>query len=223
LNSATIQSTIALSKLSPPRWLSPFGGLHLVDALRELEDRHVERAAAEVEHEDDLVVLLLEPVRERGRGRLVDDAEHVEAAILPASFVASRCALLKYAGTVMTASVPARRGRPRRRSSASEDHRADLRRGVLRALALTRTSPFGPCMTSYGTIFISSMTSPNLRPMKRLIEKIVFCGFVHLLTLRGRADEPLAVLRERDDGRGRAPALGVRNDGRLAALDHGHR
>ena len=44
--------------------------------------------------------------------------------------------------------------------------------------ALTRTSPFGPSTTSYGTIFISSVTSPNLRPMKRLIEKMVFCGFV---------------------------------------------
>ena len=32
LNSATIQSTIALSKLSPPRWLSPFVDLDLEDA-----------------------------------------------------------------------------------------------------------------------------------------------------------------------------------------------
>src|ERR687891_356651 len=59
LNSATIQSTIALSKLSPPRWLSP-----------------------EVEDEDRLVGLLVEPVRERGRGRLVDDAQDVESGDL---------------------------------------------------------------------------------------------------------------------------------------------
>src|SRR3954468_22331680 len=44
--------------------------------------------------------------------------------------------------------------------------------------AVTRTSPFGPLRTSYGTIVISSLTSSNLRPMKRLIEKTVFCGFV---------------------------------------------
>ena len=88
--------------------------------------------------------------------------------------------------------------------------------------AFTRTSSFGPLTTSYGTIFISSETSSNLRPMKRLIEKIVFCGFVTCWRLRRRADEPLAVLRERDDGRRRAPALGVRDDGRLAALEHGH-
>src|SRR5207249_10030758 len=44
--------------------------------------------------------------------------------------------------------------------------------------ALTRTSSFGPLTTSYGTIFISSETSSYLRPMKRLIENTVFCGFV---------------------------------------------
>ena len=56
------------------------GRLDLDDALADLEQGHVERAAAEVEDEDGLVVLaLVEPVRQRGRGGLVDDAEHVEA------------------------------------------------------------------------------------------------------------------------------------------------
>src|SRR3954447_21653720 len=44
--------------------------------------------------------------------------------------------------------------------------------------ASTRTSLFGPWTTVYGTIVISSFTSENLRPMKRLIEKTVFGGFV---------------------------------------------
>src|SRR4051794_26755396 len=44
--------------------------------------------------------------------------------------------------------------------------------------AFTRTSPFGPSKTSYGIIVISSETSSYLRPMNRLIEKIVFWGFV---------------------------------------------
>ena len=42
----------------------------------------------------------------------------------------------------------------------------------------TRTSPFGPATTLYGTIVSSSLTSASLRPMKRLIEKIVFSGFI---------------------------------------------
>src|SRR5919205_219515 len=100
-------------------------------------------------------------------------------AIFPASFVASRWALLKYAGTVMTASVT---GSPRYASASALS--------FCRIIALisggeysfpsafTRTSPFGPWTTSYGTIVISSVTSSYLRPMKRLIEKIVFCGLV---------------------------------------------
>src|SRR3990172_7038206 len=44
--------------------------------------------------------------------------------------------------------------------------------------AVTRTSLFGPATTAYGMIFISSETSENLRPMKRLIEETVFWGFV---------------------------------------------
>ncbi len=43
---------------------------------------------------------------------------------------------------------------------------------------MTRASPLSPFVTSYGIIVISSETSSDLRPMKRLIEKIVFCGLV---------------------------------------------
>ena len=50
------------------------GGLHLEDAVSELEDGHVERTATEVEDEHLLLALLLDAVRERGRGGLVDDA-----------------------------------------------------------------------------------------------------------------------------------------------------
>src|SRR5437764_13018276 len=44
--------------------------------------------------------------------------------------------------------------------------------------ASTRASPLGPATTLYGTIDSSSRTSASLRPMKRLMEKIVFCGLV---------------------------------------------
>ena len=48
-------------------------------------------------------------------------------------------------------------------------------------------------------------------------------GVHHRLALGHGADEALARVGERDDGRGRAPALGVLDDLRLAALEHGHR
>ena len=51
-----------------------------VVVLAHLEQGHVERAAAEVEDEDELVLLaLVEAVGERGRGGLVDDAQDVQA------------------------------------------------------------------------------------------------------------------------------------------------
>src|SRR6266540_3801244 len=107
-------------------------------------------------------------------------------AILPASFVASRCALLKYAGTVMTASLT---GSPRYASASvlSFWRIIALISGGAYSLppAFTRASPFGPLATSYGTIVISSETSSHLRPMNRLIEKIVFSGFVTCWRLAG--------------------------------------
>ena len=60
------------------------GGLHFHDALADLEQRNVEGAASQVEHEDRLLgPLLVQPVRERRGRRLVDDAEHLEAGDLP--------------------------------------------------------------------------------------------------------------------------------------------
>ena len=41
-----------------------------------------------------------------------------------------------------------------------------------------RASSFGARSTLYGTIFISSLTSANRRPMKRLMENTVFSGLV---------------------------------------------
>ena len=57
-------------------------GLHLEHAVADLEHRHVERAAAEVVDRDRAGLLLVEAVGERGRGRLVDDAQHFEAGDL---------------------------------------------------------------------------------------------------------------------------------------------
>jgi hypothetical protein len=43
---------------------------------------------------------------------------------------------------------------------------------------LIRTSPLPARSTAYGTIFISSFTSSNFRPMNRLMENTVFSGLV---------------------------------------------
>lgn len=63
------------------------GGLDLDDAVADLEERHVEGAATEVEDENGLVVLV-QAVGQGGGGRLVDDAQDVQTrdlAGLPSS------------------------------------------------------------------------------------------------------------------------------------------
>ena len=62
------------------------GRLDLDDPFADFENGDVERAAAEVVDGDRLVLLLVEAVGERGRGRLVDDAHHFEAGDLAGVF-----------------------------------------------------------------------------------------------------------------------------------------
>src|SRR3546814_2993335 len=54
------------------------GRLHLEHAVADFEDRNVEGAAAQVIDGDRLVLGLVEAIGERGRGRLVDDAQHFQ-------------------------------------------------------------------------------------------------------------------------------------------------
>src|SRR5262252_5756081 len=55
------------------------GRQHLKHAVFDLEDRDIERAAAEVVYRDQALMALVEAVGERRRGRLVDDAHDVKA------------------------------------------------------------------------------------------------------------------------------------------------
>ena len=56
---------------------------HLDDVVADLDDGHVERAAAQVVHHHLLRLPVVQPVRERGGRGLVDDAQHVEAGDAP--------------------------------------------------------------------------------------------------------------------------------------------
>ena len=62
------------------------GRLDFEDAVADLEDRDVERSAAEIPNEDRLVALFFETVGERRRRRLVDDAQHFESGDLAGVF-----------------------------------------------------------------------------------------------------------------------------------------
>jgi hypothetical protein len=59
------------------------GGLDLDHPVADLQQRDVEGPAAEVEDQDGLLlVALVQAVGQRRRGRLVDDAQHVQAGDL---------------------------------------------------------------------------------------------------------------------------------------------
>ncbi len=174
----------------------------VVGVLADLEEGDVEGAATEVEDEDELVLLaLVEAVRERGRGRLVDDAQDVEARDL--------AGLLR--GLALVVVEVRRHGDHGVGDGLAEvglgvalelleDARADLLRVVRLAVDVVG-GPVGAHVALDGAD----------RPV----------GVGHGLALGDLADEDLTALGEGDDGGGGATALGVRDDGGLATLEDG--
>ena len=59
------------------------GALHLEHAVTDFEHRDVESAAAKVVDRNRLAVILVEAIGQRGRGRLVDDPQHLKPGDLP--------------------------------------------------------------------------------------------------------------------------------------------
>jgi len=202
-------------------------GFHLEDTFAELEDRNVERATTEVVHGDDLVLLLVQAVREGCRGGLVDDPENLETRDL--TRVLCRLALL-----VVEVS---RNGDDRLRDLLAEvrlsiglellkDHCRDLGRrellavpendldaAVRRRLNLVRDHLHGPLDFGVGEA-----------PAHEALDRVdrVF-GVRDRLPLRDLADEALSGLRERHDRRRDPSALRVGDDRRLATFHVGHR
>jgi len=86
LNSSTSQLHDPLVEVVSAKVRVAVRGFHLEDAFTELQHRDVERAATEVIDGDELVLLLVQTVRERRGGRLVDDPEDLETGDLSRVF-----------------------------------------------------------------------------------------------------------------------------------------
>ena len=177
------------------------GGLHLEHAVADLEHRHVEGAAAEVEHEDRLVgALLVEAVGQGGRGGLVDDAQHLEAGDLAGFLGGGALGVVEVrrdgddglgdgvteVGLGVALELHQRAGR-------------DLLRGV--RLAVDVDGPVGADV---------ALDRPDGA-----------VGVGDGLALGDLADEDLAVLGEGHHRRRRATALGVGDDDGVAGLEDG--
>ena len=110
------------------------GRLHFDDAVADFEDRNIESAATEIEHRDHFIFLLVEAVGQGRRRRFIDDALDLQSG--DASRVLGRLALCV---------VKVRRDRNHgfrdllaqvgfgRFLQLRQNHRRDLRRGVLLA------------------------------------------------------------------------------------------
>ena len=176
------------------------GGQHLEHAVADLQQAHVERAAAEVVNQNLVGIVLVKAVGQRGGRRLVDDAQHFEAR--DAARVLRRLTLavgevrrdgddrLRHGFAEVRLSV---------RLQLHQDHGADVLRRVV--LAVDVDAAVGAHVALDGD------------------DGAIRVG--HRLTLGDLTDQTLAVLREGHDGRRGARAFGVRDDNRLAAFHHG--
>ena len=185
----------------------------------QLEDRDVVRAAAEIEDGDLLVLLLVETVGERrGRG-LVDDAQHVEAGDLAGVLrgLALRVVEIRRHGDDRLGHRVAEvvlRGL----LHLLENHRRDLGRRVPLALDLDggHVVRAGDDLVRNALGLVLHFGHPASHEALDGEDGVLRVG--DRLALGDLADEALAVLGEADDRRGRATALGVRDDDGVAAF-----
>ena len=199
------------------------GGLDLDDALADLENRDVERAAAEVVDGDRLVLLLVEPVGQRRRGRLVDDAHDLEAGNLA-----------RLLGRLALRVVEVRRHGDhglghrlteillRRLLQLLQNHPGDFRRGVLLVADLhahVAVRRRRDRVRHHLHLLVHLGVAPAHEALDR--EDGVL-GVGDGLALRHLADEPFTALGERHDRRRQPAALGVGDDHRLATFHDGH-
>src|SRR4030095_11696296 len=226
LNSATIKSTIALAKWSPPRWLSPFVAFtsKTPSPSSRIETSNVPPPRSKTRIVWSVLSLSRPYASAAAVGSLMMRTT-LSPAILPASLGASRCALrfveVGRDGDYRVGDRLAEIGLGIR-LQLLKDHRRDLRRRVLLALGLD---------AHVAVLALDDLLRDDLHLLGHLAELTAHEALDredrvlrvrHLLPLGRRADAPLPLLRDRDDGRRRASALGVRNDGRLTALEHGH-
>ena len=175
------------------------GGQNLDDAVADVEDGHIEGAAAEVVDHDLLVGLFIDAVGESRGGGLVDDSLDLEAGDLAGVLGRLTLGVVEVGGD----------GDDGFGDGAAEiglgvglqllkDHRGDFLRRIFLAVDL------------------DAVVAAHVALDRGDRALVVRDG----LTLCDLADHALAGLREGDDGRSRAVALGVGDDDGLAALHH---
>src|SRR6266851_2229820 len=200
------------------------GGFDLEDSVADVEDGNVKGPATQVEDQDRLVGLLVEAIRERSRGGLVDDAEHVQARDLA-------CVLGRLALRVVEV------------GGHGDDRVRDLLAKVCLGVGLQLLQDHGRDLFGREVLVHGRHMHDDAVVLARLnlVRNDLSLG-LHLgelaahealdrvdgvlgvdgsLPARERADEPLTRLRECDHRWGGAGTFRVRDDDRLAAFHDG--
>ena len=192
------------------------------DAVGDFQDRDVERAAAEVEDADRLLALLIEAVRQRRGGRLVDDPRDLEAGDLAGVFGGLALGVVEVGrdGDHRLVDLVAEVGLGRLLQLA-ERLGGDLRRGELFVADLDlhvvvggAGDAVGDHLFFRGHLVVAAAHEP--------LDGVDGLGGVgDGLAARGFADEGFALIRERNDRRREAGALGIGDDLGFLAFHHG--
>ena len=172
--------------------------LDLENAVAQLQNRHVEGAAAKVKDKNRLVAVLIETVGQRRRRRLVDNTQDVKPGDLAGVLRRLPLTVVKI-GRHRNDRLRYRfaKVRLRIRLELLQDHRRDFRRRVALAVNLH---------------FVITFAHVPLDRADRT-------GRIrHRLSLRQLSDKALPILRETHHRRRQAAALRVRDNGRLAAF-----
>ncbi len=201
-------------------------GLDFEDALTELQDRDVEGAAAEVVDRDELVLLLVEPVGKRCRGRLVDDAQDLKSGDLAGVL----------GGLALAVVEIGRNGDDGLRDlvaeeclsiglQLAEDHRRDLGRRELPAVGEDDLDATVARLTDLvrdllqRSLHLGVGETPPHEALDR-VDRVL--GVRDRLSLRDLADQTFPALGERDDGRRDPSTFRVRDDRGLPTLHVRH-
>ncbi len=177
------------------------GGEHLRNAVAHLDDGDVERAAAKVVHHNLLIVLFIRAVGQRRGRRLVDDALYVQ----PRDGARVLCGLALAVVEIrrhgdnglcyLLAQIALGVG-----LQLCKDHGADLLRGVLFAIDVH-------------LVIGAHLALDGGNGAVGVCDSLTLCHLAH---------QTVARFGEAHNGRRGARALGVCNDNRLAAFNHGN-
>ncbi|MNL18192.1 NAD-specific glutamate dehydrogenase [compost metagenome] len=198
-------------------------GLDLEHAVAQLEDRHVEGAAAQVVDQDGVVVGLVLAVGERRGGRLVDDAQDLEAGDGAGVLGGLALGVVEVRGDGddrlghLLAQVGLGVG-----LELAEHHGRDLLGRVLLAHDLDGGGPgrrLLDLVRHLGASFLD-LGLVEVVADEALDRVDGVLGVGDGLALGDLADQTLAGLAEAHDRRGETRTLGVGDDDGLAALHH---